>query len=317
MPPGQGGDSWVSFAEEVTYGTAAGTGEIYARLRSETMDANVSTKEYPGLGGTVRKAYDGNMIVGGNIEPEIHFGGHGLLLKHAMGGYSFAADTPVAGANTHTFTYSPTLPTGLTVEDSKGDIPSDQVFLYEGGKIAQLNLQWDSEEWLRHIFTFIAQKETPATARSGAPSYPSDHPMLWHFLGTVTLVADTIDVKRGNFMIDNNLVRRFLSSKLTKEPIRAGKAKYTGQVVGEFENLTHYNKYKAGTEGALGMTYTSDEMITGVTPYSLSIVVAASRLVGETPKVSGDGPMELPLKFWSLGTSPVSITLVNADTTYA
>lgn len=317
MTVGMGYDSWMSFEPEAAWGTELAAAKQYGKLRDESMNLDVVPIEYPGMEYRPSKIFNSKNVVGGTVSPEMHYNGFGKLIKQVLPDYTFAADTPVAGANTHTFKFQKALAVGFTLEVSKGDIPSTKVFKYVGCKVAEASFGIDADDLFRMALTLIAKSEESDVARFGAPSFPAYHPILWHYTGTVTVAGSTIDVKNFNVNLNNNIDRRFLLSKVTKEPHRMGGATVEGSVVGEFEDLTHYTKYAAGTEGALSFAMTSDEMITGATPYSLTMTATAVHLTGETPKVGDEGPIDIPLNFKAVGDEQLQIVLVNDDTTYA
>lgn len=322
MPPGRGVKSWISFEDEVTYGTEVGTSKEYLRIRDESMKLDVVPTEFPGMSEQVVQIYNSRDVVGGTISPELHYVGWGRLLRHIMGGYVYQVDTPVAGANTHTFTMADALPTGFTLEDCKGDIPTNDVFAYKGCKVNQAAFAMEQDDLLRCVMTLIGQSETPDVARFGAPSYPSYVPILWHNTGRVTqptIAGSALDLKGFSLTINNNLTDdRFLLGKQIKEPIRKGRRVVEGSVTAEFENLTHYNKYKDGTTGTLTIPIESEQIITGATIYSMTINATGCHLTGETPVVADDGPMDQTLNFKLFASaSELTITIVNDDTSYA
>jgi len=260
-------------------------------------------------------------VAGGNINLELLFEGLGLFLKGAMGGYGFEADTPVADANTHTFTLAKALPF-FTLEASKADVPTGEVFQYPGSMVNTLGISVKEEEILEMVAGIISQTENPGETASGTPSFPSFLPALSHMRGTLTLAgAAALLFKTADFAIDNKLERRFLGQKTTREPKRNGKRVVSGSVVTEFDDLTLYTKYKDGTPGALSLLFTSDQMVTGATPYSLAITAPDVWLNGKTPAVPGEGIAEATWGFISLhdgtSTDALTIAIVNGAATLA
>lgn len=320
--PNEGHKSWGSIVEESVYGTSPGAGESYFEFVSEDMKDEtpiVPSKSLRGV--THRNVFQGNRIVGGSaLTLEALFEGCGLFLKGAMGGYAFQADTPAAGANTHTFTLADTLPS-YALEISKADVPTGKTFLYEGCKMNTLVMGIEEENPLSLVMGIIAQKETPNTTASGTPTYPDWLPILSRFTGTLTLAGTaSLVYKSGTINLDNKLARRFLLSQLTKEPKRDGKRMVTGTAILEFDDLNLYDKYKAGTPGSLGVVFTSDTLITGTTYYTMTISMPNIYLTGRTPTVNSEGVVEAPFDFHSIyGTSSdaLSIIIVNTEATLA
>jgi len=319
---GYGRDSWGSVVEETEYGVSPATGESYFEIISEAVKMSCEPKVRKSLRGvSPRFTYLGHKVVGGPINLELLFEGLGLFIKHGMGGYDFTADTPIAGANTHVFTLADTLPIGLSVELSKGNIPAGKVFLYQGCKVDTLDFKFTEEECIGMDVGLIAQTETPNTTASGTPSYPGDHPVLWHYASTLTLAGTApLNFKSGNITLNNNLPKdRFLMSQQTHEPLRNVGRAVTGAFTIEFADLTLYDKWVAPTTGGLALVYTSDEMITGTTPYSVAFGITKLQLAGEPAVVPGEGTIEVTYPFIGLHNNDtadaLSITIVNGELT--
>lgn len=319
---GSGVDSWASVVEEATYGTSPGAGESYFELVSEDLGMEIPLKYRKSLRGVSHQTtFQGNKVVGGSLTVEALYEGFLLFLKHAMGDYAFTIDTPVAGANQHVFTLADALPIGLSVEASKGDIPTGKVFLYQGGKVDELSFALTEEELLALTIGMIFQTETGNTTASGTPSYPGDHPVLWHHSGTITLAGTAaIDFKAANVKLQNMLSRdRFLMNQTIRSPKRTGRRPVTGDVTIEFDDLTLYDKFVAGTKGAFELMFTSEEFITGTTPYSLKIECPNVQLESVSPAVGGEGVIEVTIPFVGLHSTgaddAMTITVINGEAT--
>ena len=316
---GYGYHSWGSVIEETSYGGAtAGTARYY-EIISESMKAEIDVKPRKSLRGpSVRKTLQANRVIGGDIVMDMLFQGLGLFIKHGMGGYSFTADTPVAGANTHVFTLANDLPTGLAVQICKGNIPAANSYFYSGVKVNTLEFMFTPEEIVQMTAGLIARTET--VDASGTPTYPSDLPVLWHFSGKLTLAGTaSLDFDSGRILVDNNLRRRFLMSNRTSNPDRGGVRSITGEATVEFDSVALYDKYIGATTGALALTYTSDSFVTGATPYSLAFSMPKIQLTGTSPVVEGDGPILVNYPFMALHSGStddaLKITVVNAEAT--
>lgn len=311
--------SWISFKEEATYDTdPGGARDGYARVITDGLTAEENPQDYPGLGSRdVRGIYHGHKIVGGDVEPLVTFeGGWLYLLKHAFGDYTFTADDQTTGANKHEFEMLDDLPTGLAIESCKADVPTGDAFLYTGCKVNNLALSLDAEGLLRCVASIIGATETPDGAIIASPTYPADKIVKFSYTSNLTVAGSSIDVKNFSLAVNNGLERRFLLSRTTKEPLPNAKRILTGSAVAEFEDLTHYNKYKAETEGAFTVVLTSTEMAAGTEPFKITLYSAASHLIGGTPTIQGDGVVELPLSWRMIGTSDsLKATIINTQAT--
>ncbi len=319
--PGFGRDSWGSVVEETEYGTTPGTGESYFEIVSDDVKMACEPKVRKSLRGrSPRFTFMGNKRVGGPLNLELLFEGLGLFIEHGMGTYEFAADTPIADANTHTFTLAETLPIGLSVELCKGNIPAGKVFLYQGCKVNTLDFKFTEEDTVDMEVGLIAQTETPNTAASGSPSYPGDHPVLWHYAGDLTIAGTgSLEFKGGNIKLDNLLPERFLMHNTTRSPLANVRRSITGAFTIEFADLALYDKWVAGTTGVLTLVMTSTEMVTGTTPYTCTFSMAKQQLAGEPAVVPGEGTIEVTYPFIGLHdnstTDALTITIVSGETT--
>lgn len=320
--PGFGRGSWGSVVAETEYGTTPGTGESYFEIISEGVKMKSEPKVRRSLRGrSPRLTFMGNKLVSGPMSLDMLFEGLGLFIKHGMGGYDFSADEPVADANTHVFTLAETLPTGLSIELCKGDIPSGKVFLYQGCKVDYLDFKFTEEDCVEMEIGLLAQTETPNTAASGTPTYPGDHPLLWHYAGDLTIAGTgSLEFKGGNIRLDNNLPKdRFLMHNTTREPLANVRRTVSGVFTNEFTDLTLYDKWVAGTTGAMSLVLTSTEMITGVTPYTATFAMAKQQLAGDAATVPGEGTIEVTYPYIGLHdnnvTDALTITIVNGEAT--
>lgn len=323
MAVGYGRDSWASVLSEATYGTTPAGTESYFRIIEATDGMDRAVKISPSLqGATPKNTFLGNKNVKKQIKAEMLYQGLNQFLRHALGTYTYSVDTPVASANTHGFLTADSLLTGLSVEVCEANIPSGKVFMYTGCKVAAFEMAFETDEPVILTVDLIAQNETPNTTASGTPSYPAYHPVLWSHAGTLTLAGTaSLEFTKGHIRVDNMLKERHLMHDSTREPMRDGMRKISGEFTIEFEDLTLYTKFITPTTGALALTYTSTEMVTGSTPYTMGIAMAKVQL--EKPKIdiTSTGIVEVTYPFISLynasAADQLTLTIVNGETTLA
>lgn len=325
--PGQGYNSWASVAPElVAYGTKSASTYHYFSFANESIKAERENTIQKSLrmgtiGGLQRFTYQNVKKVGGDITMEMNYQGMMQFLKHALGTYTFVADTPVAGANTHTFTLGNTLPNyGLTMELLRANIPSSKVFLYLGGRINQLAINFNTGEIMTLVASMVFKDEQTDQTPSATPTYASDYPVLWRYAGSLILCGETaVPFSGGSLKLNNNLTTdRYLMSHLLPSPQFAGLRELTGEIVGEYDSLALYTKYMAQTRGRVDLTFTSDSLITGTTYRSMRILVENAILEAGTPNVDDPGivPYTLPWRAIYDGTlNPLVITIVNSEAT--
>ncbi|MCH7548560.1 MAG: hypothetical protein IH969_03320 [Candidatus Krumholzibacteriota bacterium] len=328
MPPvAQGYNAWASFKEEVTFGTdAGGVREFYGRVISENLKLAKNYKKMPGMSGPgTLLFYEGNRIVQGDIEVEFHYGNISKLFKWIFTDYAFAVDTPVPGANQHTFTMTSTggTKTPFTIELHR-DQPTDKVFLVTGATITQAVLTWNNEDLIRLKLTIIGQEMISDQTPNKVPvlaDFPTDRPVLWHHTAPWVVAAETLDIKGGSLTINDNMTQdRFLMAQTTRQPLRGDNRMITGQVTAEFDDIAAYrDKFEAGVRGNLAITLDSTPLfITGSTPFLLVASGANCLIQAADPSVSGPGPIDLPLEFVLEGaTGEFQIQIDNGNPTYA
>jgi len=326
MPVGRGYLSYLSAEEEIAYGVdPAGGNEIHARIVTDGVSLEENFSEAPGLG---TRAQRGGMIhgqreVGGDVVLEGNYeGGWMLLLKHAMGNYAYAVDTPVAGANRHTFSLAETLPAGLTIELSKGDVDTGEVFLYTGCKVDTFGMSLTTEGVLTFTAGLIARNEAPGqTAKDSTPDYPGELPIKWHYMTTMLVAANDLSSKLRAFdvTINNNLERRYNMDRFTAEPVPGAMREITGNVTVEFDSDAvaaggSYDDLLNAVTGVLSLVMSSGTLyITGTTPYKFTIGgVTASQITSGSPQVQGPGVMTVQHGFHVLGTD-MTVVVDNAQ----
>jgi hypothetical protein len=321
--PGMGRDSWGSIVPESVYGTNPATGFSYFQIIDETMTHDQSVNISPSLrGASPRNTFLGNKKVGGAVKVELLYQGLNRFIKHALGAYSFTADTPVAGANTHGFSLVDALPTGFTMEICKGNTPSGKVFLYTGCKINALEIAIEPEQPLIMTAEIIAQTEAENTTASGTPTYPAYHPILWRHTGTLTLLGTSaLEYKKGKIRIENNLALRHLMHDTTREPLRDALRVVSGEFTREFENLTLYSGFKTPTTGTLYLLFTSNEFAVGTTPFTFAISGPKVQLQPPKVNVNGTGIIEATFPFIALHSGvtddQIIMSAVNSEATLA
>jgi hypothetical protein len=155
---------------------------------------------------------------------------------------------------------------------------------------------------------------TIGTALASASYASSQKPVKFH-QGALSLFGSSSNVNCKSFTLagDNALADdRFVAGSRNRLlPIEAGLREYTCQLELEFYDLTQWDRYAAGTEGALSLVFT----IPGTTD---TVTVAGNiRYDAETPQV-GDRSIltqNCNAKFIASGadSTALTITLVNSD----
>ena len=306
---------------ETTYGTPV-TVDKFTYMNSESMKADVGKIESPFLGGlTLRTSQVSTYTSGGmgDIEFPYFNKGMGTLLKAALG-TAVVAQVGATAEYTHTFTPDTTngkVGTSATIQVLKPNTKGSLVnpFTFEGATCTSFEISVPEKGLLVLKTSWVCEDVSVATALASA-SYATGLEMFNWANMTVTFAASAVFLKsfsiKGGWSYDTE--RRGLSQTLRKEPIPNASPglSITGTMAGEFEDLTIYNAFKAGTQGALVFTANGSTIPTTGNPFSVIITCPAVEFTGDTPTVGGPGILEQPAPFRALdnGTNPI-ITVVN------
>lgn len=323
MAIGSGLDTQHGMKAESVYGTPV-TVDSFTDIESETVKAVVTKIESaPVRGLTMRKANVKTVIsgAGGDIVYPFYNKGMGKLLKQCFGSVVSA----VVGATTeytHTFTLDEAAGkrgTMATVQLGRASVDGTvRPFTYEGGKVTAFTISMDDQGLLKLTITWDFEDEKTGTALASA-SYVTNLEMFGWNLATVSLGGTPVFVKTFSMNVAwaFDVERRGLSQTLKKEPIANGKVVVTGEMEGEFESLTHYNNFIAGTTEELIFTVTGSDIPSETEPYQIVITVASAELTGDTPNASGPAILMQPRPWRALDndTDPLVELVVHNDET--
>lgn len=245
--------------------------------------------------------------------------GFGLLLEHCIGQNTVTG----AGADkTHTIIPDANALQGksLTVQVGRPDIAGTvQPFTFQGCKITDWELKCAVDEALKLSATFDAKTVVTNTGLASA-TYPTTMEPFIFTEGALTINGTTTFVKSATIRGANALAteRRGLTNT-KKEPLANGIAAITGSLECEFEDLTKYSAWVAGTVVAnLVLTFTSATVIpTTAVPFSLTVTIPAIAYNGKNPTVGGPDVVMQPMEFEALnnGSDPViSLVMKTSDT---
>lgn len=307
---------------ESTYGTPVTVDRFWEYRRETIADDNVPIYAgQVGLGrfvssSRVKSNYRGSK---GQIELVVLNKNMGLLLEHAIGQNTI---TGASANKTHTIIPDAAALQGKSLTLQKGVPGTDgtvRAYTYEGVKITDWELKSAIDQPLVLVLGVDAENVLTNTALATA-SYVATQEMYVFSEAAVTLggVAQSVRGFSVKGVNNFNTDRRFLGAT-KKEPVANGFAGITGNLDVEFEDLTRYAAWKAGTILAnLIITFTLATLIpTTAVPYSFKITLPAIQYRGSTPQVGGPAVVMQPTPFEALydGTNqPVTIEIVTSDT---
>lgn len=283
----------AGIAAETTWGTEV-TVNVFLPLVSEGIqraeDHTISKAIRVGRYVLSSEQWNGGVIeVGGPIAFELDNKNVRVLFKSMFG--SESTNSP--------WTYTPDDLTGdsFTLQLGRPDTGGTvRPFTYAGTKVNTWEISAAVGEMVTLALDVIAKSESTSTTLATATYTSSSLP--FKFTGaTLTIAGSAVNtVREMSLQGDNKLSRRqFLGTQATAEPYPNGLYEYTGTVVTDFESLTAYNRFVAGTEAALVMTFTRGA--------STIVITCNVKFNGETPNVDGREVVAQNLPFMCVGST--------------
>ena len=321
-------DTFCGVAEESTYGTAITSGFRGYEAQSDTFTREVQYIESVGFRQalqTIRSDRHDTISIGasGSIETDVLNKGHGLLLKHMLGGSSGPTQQGGTAAYLQTFESSDDGPTGsytiqLPRTDSAGSLQS---FTYEGCVPTGFTISQAIDEALKLTVDFDAENEQMSTAAS-SPTYPTSADPFVYTDATIEVAGSAINTFTSFELtadLGMNTDRRFLKGSATKlQPVRSSVPSYTGTIEGEFTNA-QYEAFRDGTIFQLELICQQSTAIAGSYYPKFHITMPKVKFTGSTPVASTDDLTRLSLPFtvlWDGSNAAVKVEYQSTDTAF-
>ena len=254
-------DTYVGFAEEVTYGTFLAPTN-FVEFVSEGVSGKYDRIESEGLRAGNKVLRSDRWAVNpkgaeGDLKFEAMDCGLELLLKQAFGAISSAA--PTGGFTEHTITLGDLKGKSLAVKVGRVDTAGTiNPFNYSGGKVKGLEVS-NAVDGVAQV-SLDLDFATEATGTSATPTYPAFPTQLLTFAGGQVNIAGTgFAVSDASFKLDNGLktdryALRGALSTTKREPLVEGLRQLSFDLKGEFESMTHFNRVaSATTAGAMAI----------------------------------------------------------------
>lgn len=303
-----GAEGQVGFVSEVTPGTAV-TVDKFVPIKSESIQNSITYLDTETISArkVLRLTKPGINSVAGDITTELANTTIATLLRHAFGGHA------VTGTDPYTHTYTPDDLTGeaMTVQvgrpSSTGTI---HPFTYAGCKVQSWEMSADVDAIAEFVLSLIGMSETTGTALATA-SYDSDWSPFTFVEGAVTITGSPVATVKSFNLSGTNAVehRHRIGSADSLEPLEAGLREYTGEITSDFDALTHYSLYTAGTETAVILKFDN-----GTQTLTVTMNV---QFTGETPTIEGFDMLEQALPFRAISSTSdaaaITAELVNSE----
>lgn len=261
----------------------------------------------------------GARSVEGSVSLPVMSKSMGLLLLHMLG--TVAITTPGGAVNTrrHTHTLGDTFGLSLTCQVGRPDTGGTvRPFSFLGCKVAEWELTQEVDELLMLELSLDAADQTTAQALATA-SYPAGLELFsWDdcaiLVGGAAFEPKSLSLSGSNGLKTDRYLLR--SSTVKKEQLLADHTLIEGELVGEFESLTAYDRFVDGTIAAVQLTWTGS-LIETTFNYKLDVVLPACRFDDAEVRVQGPDVLEVTLPFVVLnnGTDePISVIYDTTDT---
>lgn len=314
MPLPSGLSGQIGYKAESTYGTGV-TVDRFLPLISESIKPQIQRLESAGIiaGREILDSEQwaaGNKTYAGQVQHELYDHGIGLLFTWLLG----AVSTTGAGPYTHTFTPGDLSDDFFTMQIGRPDIGGTvRPYTYTGCMATGFEIALKQGEIATLGMDVVAQAETTGTALASA-SYASDLLPVTFAHGAVTIGGSAVNVMELTLAGDNglNVDRRFIGATTIAQPKRKTKRAYTGSLMMEFEDLTEYGYFTAGTEIDIVCTLT-------VGSNTITITMHARVDDPDGPNVSGEENLGITLPYKLIGdgsdADALEIELVNSDAT--
>lgn len=320
-------DNQIGYVDETVYGTRV-VPTRFLEFNNESLARDQINRASAGLrkaNKAARSDRQSQALKGakGAVQHDLAFQGFSLLLKHVFGKAPVIAQ-PNAGPDPtvyqHTYTLGDGVGLSLTTQVGRPGVtgPVIQPFDYTGVKVDSGTIGQGLDGYATLDLTLDAQSEDNTQTLATA-AYPATQRLLDDSMLTVTVNATGFFSKQSSVTVDRVLdVGRFGQRANTKkkEPVPSDQPKPTGSLDGEFEDMTTFNLYKAGTIVAIVFDWVGP-VISGIYPYELKITMPACRLEGPQPTTKGPGILDAATPFTVLydgATEPITAVLTTTDT---
>jgi hypothetical protein len=328
VPIGSGLDGQLGIGIESVVGTLVTPTDFY-EINSESLAPNpVAFESTPITGGLVMRS--GRRRVrqagggGGSFDVNVLNKGMGDLLK-ACFGTVVTAQVGATTEYTHTYTLD-------TASGQRGQSYSVQVgrpaaetatvhpFNFAGGKVTgfRFNNPLNEGLTLSTDWDFMSHETTTALATD---TYPASAFPFTAMDGAVTLGGSAIaTVSSFSFGVAKSMATdRFNMGGTKRQPLANAIWRVTGELTAEFESLTAYAAYLAGTEETnLVVTYSFGTITGASNPYKLIFTFPLIQRTGSAPQLSGPGIVGQNMPFEALhnGTDAIVTAVYHtSDTT--
>lgn len=319
MSVSRGVNAYVAFGGETTVGTK-GTIDLFHRIldfslkhqkdlfASESLSPDWQSELYYSAGRNV-----------GSIAFEQTYTGLELFWHALMGTYTYAVNTPVAGANTHTMTFSPSTNNHPSISAEKVvGIGGSKELSYLGLRPTKATVEFGPRKPMRTTFELFGLGYSRAAAT--AATFPTFRPVLPAHKTALTVNGTALSVLSGRVEIDVKRAedREHYGDSLFKDAPVIDRPDAKFQFETEFGDESGIDSdallqlYEAGTKlSGMVLTHQGD-IVTGSTKYQFGITASGGYIEDATPTTVGNKITGVTIS--GRITNGLSVAFINATT---
>jgi len=302
-----GADAQIGWKSEVTPGTGVVV-DTFQPFVSENIKQNIEYLDTATISArkVLRLTKQGSKMIEGGVSMELPNQDVAVLMKHMFGAVVTTGSSPYV----HTYTPADLTGDSLTIQvgrpASSGTV---HPFTYAGCKISDWTISASVGSIATLDFSVIGMTETTATGLATA-SYASDWEPFVFTEASLSIGGTSVATVRDVTLSGNNAIERRvrLGSATSVQPLEIGLRSYSGTITTDFDALTHYALFTAGTETALVQTFNNGT--------DTLVITSNVQFTGETPEVGGFDLLSqsLPFRCISSTSDAAAITAVLTNT---
>lgn len=305
-----GTGKFIGYAQETTPGTRVTPTRFLPHIDDDLKKVPERIESAATVPGELYVTSDqwrtGAVSVTGPVGHELYVGGMGLIFYNILG----AKATSGAGPYVHTITAGSLDGLAMTIQSVRPDVGNtNRVFEATGCKIASAQIGCAVGQaatvGLDVVGMDLVTNQSAATA-----SYGTKHTKPFVFVdGSVTVggTAAKLRTITTDFTNAMNVERRFLGQATTSEPLENDRRECIITAEGEFESLTHYAAFIAGSEVAVVQTFTDGT--------HSAVITMTCRYDEANPSQSGRDIIAQPLTLKAIDMADIEVVITNADAT--
>ncbi len=264
-----------------------------------------------------------NMGSEGTLELDVLNKGFGMILRTLLGTEAGPTQQAATPAYLQTFnssaSASPNKP--LTIQIIRPQVGGTNTpFTHHGCITTGWKLSQKVNDFCVLEIDFDSEDVDTSTAAATAAYPANSSPFHW---GQCRVQVGGVDFEPRSFEFSADLGlktdRRYLrNSDLKKQPLRGARPTYAGKLEADFESMTRYDEFVAGTVTSLTATWTG-AVISGAYSFLLRLTLPAIQWTGESPEAKTDDLSMQPLPFkvlWDGNNVAVRLEYQSTDTAF-